>query len=277
MNQRLPTFSWLSAIVVTAAVLIADNSHASPQWDGDGGFSGDYSNIARLRWTGPGSPDTYAQYLARRGSTPFRSSLISSSNAKSRGSRIQKVLVIVNSALYAGIQTRLNTYVNDLTADGYAVDVYQNSGGTCVDMKNFILGNVSDLVGCVFVGDQPSAWFEHDYWGPEEFPCDLFYMDLDGTWTDTDTDGMYDAHAAGSGDEGPEIFVGHIDASMMSGNEVDITNDYFDKNHLYRLGGIPHSGYALTYTEDDWASIPSQRTDIKYAYGDTGFDDVSIQ
>ena len=34
----------------------------------------------------------------------------------------------------------------------------------------------------MFVGDLPAAWYECEIWGHEEFPCDLYYMDLDGSW-----------------------------------------------------------------------------------------------
>ena len=42
-------------------------------------------------------------------------------------------------------------------------------------------------MGCVFVGDIPTAWYEvaNDYgtYGYKTFPCDLFLMDLDGKAT----------------------------------------------------------------------------------------------
>jgi len=179
---------------------------------------------------------------------------------------------LVNAGIRSGIQTQLDVYVADLVAEGYTVEVHDVSGGDHVSLKDLILTNSTDLVGCVFVGDLAAAWFEHDYWGYEEFPCDLFFMDLDGQWSDGDSDGKYDSHSGGAGDEGPEIFVGRIDASMMSGNEVAITNAYLIKNHSYRSGGYTPTNHALSYTEDDWAGFWDIRTDISGAY--PSFDDV---
>jgi hypothetical protein len=250
---------------------------AASAWDGDGGHSADYSSIPRLRWTGPGEPGTYKDYLAARSQAPFRAELVHSGVSTGRdvprgGARASKALVLVENGLYNGIQTNLAFYVADLQADGYAVEVHTITGGTYEDLKNFILNNQTDLVGCVFFGNLPAAWFEFDYWGAEEFPCDLYFMDLDGDWIDSDNDDKWDAHTAGTGDVGPEIFVGRIDASMMTGDEVTMTNDYLDKVIAYRNGGINVPAYGLTYTEDDWAVYMDMRTDIKFAYPD--FDDV---
>jgi len=242
---------------------------AAPGRDADGGYSGDYSHIPLLKWAGPGAPGTFEKYMLRRPNEPFRAVPIGSYGAPRTAGRPNKALVLVNSALYGSIQSRLAAYAADLVDDGYAVEGYQISGGTAESLKTFIIAHSTDLAGCAFVGDIAAAWYEYQ---SEEFPCDLFFMDLDGEWLDTDHDGKYDAHGAGTGDEGPEIFVGRIDASMMSGDEVRMTNDYFDKDHLYRNGGYYPPSHALTYTEDDWASYMDMRTDIKYAY--SSFDDV---
>jgi hypothetical protein len=238
----------------------------------DGGYSADYSGIPRLRWMGPGEPDTYEDYMKGRSSAPFQVEFRYGSASSPDGSRAVKALVLVNATLYPAIQERLTTYVSDLEQAGHLVEVFTTGGGTPQEMKTFIMGHTSDLDGCVLLGDHPAAWFEHSFWGDEQFPCDLYYMDRDGAWTDSDMDGLWDGHSAGTGDEGPEIFLGRIDASMMTGNEADITSAYLEKNHAYRTKSIPLANHALSYTEDDWAAFMDIRTDIKYAYPD--FDDI---
>jgi hypothetical protein len=241
-------------------------------WDTDGGFDADYSDIPRLRWEGPGKPDTHQEYMHGRMSIPFSAVLVYFTPERSSGVRSTKALVMVNSTLYESIQTNLARYVTDLENDGYTVEVHQITGGSPIELKAFIITNSTDLAGCVFVGDLPVAWYESEVWGHEEFPCDLYYMDLDGTWMDNDLDGLFDSHTAGTGDVGPEIFIGHIDTSMMNGDEAALTNEYLDKNHNYWIGGIYVPNYALSYTEDDWAMYIDMRTDIQYSYPD--FDDI---
>jgi len=129
----------------------------------------------------------------------------------------------------------------------------------------------------VFIGSLPAAWFEvaNDFgtYGYASFPCDLYFMDLDGSWWDLQSTapmqaGVYDSHTAGSGDTAPEIFIARIDASMMSHDtEVNIMQDYFDKDDDYWMGNYSLLKYGLTYTEDDWAGYTDFRNDISYMYG----------
>jgi hypothetical protein len=274
-KTRVPLLSAAIIAGVTLGVLQGvgfSQTGPAPHGDADGGFEADYSGIPRLQWMGPGQPGTYREYLRSHPGSPLSSTPVYLDPTGGRSGRATKALVLVESSLYAGIQTNLARYVTDLQSDGYTVDVHQITGGTPASLKAFLLANSTDVVGCVFVGDLPVSWFEAEVWGHEEFPCDLFYMDLDGTWTDSDGDGKFDGHSAGTGDEGPEIFIGRIDTSMMSGDEATITNSYLDKDHNFRAGLVYAPDYALTYTEDDWAGSSGHGTDIQYSY--PGFDDI---
>jgi hypothetical protein len=111
------------------------------------------------------------------------------------------------------------------------------------------------MEGCILIGDLPIPWYETDFGDPPEhaeFPIDLFYMDMDGLFDDTDSDGMYDAHF---GDVAPEIWVGRLTASPMTlgdATEVSLIENYFRKDHLYRCGLMPVESRSLVYVDDDW-------------------------
>lgn len=232
----------------------------------------DRKSIPLLKWMGPeGSrPGTYEEYIARFPITHFTIQHIVSKNTGAIPAT-GKVLVIVNTAVYSNLTSRINRYVSSLDVHGYSVELHTSSGGSAEDLKAFIQARETNLIGCVFIGSLPVAWYEvaddfYEY-GYASFPCDLFFMDLDGTWQDGNTNGLYDAHIDGSGDQSPEIFIGRIDASMMSGNEYDLLSDYFDKNNDYWQGNITLLKYGLTYTEDDWASHPDFLHDMSYLYG----------
>ncbi len=125
-------------------------------------------------------------------------------------------------------------------------------------MRAFLQGLYSSgLDGCVLVGDFPVAWYEIDgCWdkrGHEEFPTDLFYMDMDGTFGDYDSDGLYDTH---SGNVAPDIWLGRLTASPLNldgTDEISLLQNYFYKNHQYRCGLAPVLNRALVYVDDDWA------------------------
>jgi len=181
--------------------------------------------------------------------------------------------IIVNADLRSGIQTSLDRYVSDLAADGYQAELITASGGTPEEFRAFLLTQYQQgMQGAVLIGDLPIAWYETYCWDPvdhETFPCDLYYMDLDGLWEDTDSDGMYDSH---SGDVDPEIWIGRLTASPMTiygADEATLLNNYFLKNHLYRIGQLPLADRALLYIDDDWQySHEYWGDDIGMAYSD---------
>jgi len=166
------------------------------------------------------------------------------------------IYVLVNISIYSDVQSQLDQYVLDVSSDGYWVEVYTIQGGSPEDVRVFLQGGLSGgLVGCLFVGDVPEPWYEmYGCWGGgnEEFPIDLFYMDLNGLWADSDSDGVFDGH---SGDVAPEIWVGRLKASNIEGDEVQQINNYFEKNHLYRIGIRTAQRRALVYIDDDWTDM----------------------
>jgi parallel beta-helix repeat protein len=173
--------------------------------------------------------------------------------------------VIVEASIIDSLETYLERYLNDLRGTGDYAQLYIFSGNA-VQLRSLLKDAYSrDLKGCVLVGDLPIAWYEmNEDWGDgrgvchEEFPTDLFYMDLDGTWTDTDSNGKYDQH---TGNRLPEIWVGRIKASNMAENEISLIQNYFDKDHNFRTGALTLPCSGLTYVDDDWVAAEAYDTD----------------
>lgn len=182
------------------------------------------------------------------------------------GGRGDRVLVVVADYLVEPLSFQLARFASDIAADGWTVEVTAMGGGTAEDLKTLLQG-VPGLDGAILVGFLPCAWYEEDYWAVEEFPCELFLADLDGTWQDQDADGFYDGH---TGSVSPEIWLGRIDASAMSyASEVSVLASYFDKNHLYRTGTMPMNSRALSFVDDDWSSSYSD-CGLGAIYGSAG-------
>ncbi|KPK74472.1 MAG: hypothetical protein AMJ89_06260 [candidate division Zixibacteria bacterium SM23_73] len=204
----------------------------------------DSKKVKRLQWIDPlgREPISFKQFQATRLPTaPLKVKTLRRVSAKPI--RIPKtndslVAVIVNSDLYSRIQTSLDQYVDDLVQDGYTVEVDLWSGGNYQDLRDSLKYKWihSDLVGAVLVGDLPVPWCELYVWGAEEFPIDYYLMELDGTWSDSDNDGLLEGLSAGSGDLGPEIWVGRLaPSSLVWGSEAQLLENYFTKNHNYRI------------------------------------------
>ncbi|MEO0252531.1 MAG: hypothetical protein ABIM13_00460 [candidate division WOR-3 bacterium] len=184
---------------------------------------------------------------------------------KSKTEKRQNLInIVVNSRIYSGILDSLNVYVSDLESEGYEVRVDTISGSDIFSLRTHLASLLdSGLTGAVFIGEVPIAWYEYtSEEGVEEFPCDLFFMDLNGTWIDSDNDQKFDNH---TGNKAPEIWVGRIDASKMTfGDEISFVNKYLSKIHKYREGGFSVPQKALAYVDDDWYSFGNCNLNLLY-------------
>jgi hypothetical protein len=178
----------------------------------------------------------------------------------------ESILVVVQGDLYPQISESIDTYIDDLEDEGNSVYLLQFSGTSALDLRYQLMYyyQIEAITGAVLVGDLPVAVFElfedfnnNGIWDPDEnwvdFPCDLFYSDVDGNWEDTDANGYYDVH---DGDMHPELFIGRIKAEnlpLLGQSEASLLNAYFWRTHLYHRGLINFPSRALGYIDDDWA------------------------
>jgi hypothetical protein len=162
------------------------------------------------------------------------------------------VEVVVNAAIYPDLTSELTQYTSDLVAAGWSVRI-DTMRGTQPQALRTLLQGVTNIKGAVLVGELPIAWYYSD-WGdnqPEEFPCDLYFADLDGTWTDSNHDGIFDGH---TGNVAPEIWVGRLYTRPLTwDDEVRLLKHYFYKNHLYRTGGLSLPDSGLCFNDEDWS------------------------
>jgi hypothetical protein len=172
----------------------------------------------------------------------------------------------------------LTGYISDLESAGFTVEasIYPVSA-TVEGLKDYLVDKHGEgLTGAVLIGELPFAWYQidddftnrglflppYDYY--EEFPCDLFLCDLDGTWVDDSahtgdrytsmtagSDGIYDSH---TGNREAEIWVSRIDASHSTGIDIiELYHDYFDRAHAYRTGQLTFPSKAILFADDPWA------------------------
>ena len=174
---------------------------------------------------------------------------VSSADLQSNGPH---VVVLVDSRICDALASSLQQYKEDVIKSGFSVNLTETSrllNETREGVKEYLqrFWNLTNqtLTGAVLVGDIPEAWYEV---GSNVFPTDLYYMDMNGTWMDTNGNGIDDRHLDPSG---PEIWVGRLKVSTVAGEPVDLLKRYFDRNHLFRnnLVSIPW-WRALLYMDD---------------------------
>ena len=224
------------------------------------------SDVTPLRWQSPDNskPLSFSEWHSKLEPRPFRiKPLIAPSRLESR------VDFFIEETLAAALRPALETLAIDLERETVAVSVFSVSGTSAETLKAVLKDEyATGMTSAVFVGDLPIAWFQmiddfnnqgaND--GYEEFPCDLYFMDLDGTWKDSlvrlDTldslvagsDSIYDLHRDSIT---PEIAVSRLPASAIGSAETLLAS-YFDKDHRYRNQQLPVADRALVYIDDDW-------------------------
>jgi hypothetical protein len=172
------------------------------------------------------------------------------------------VAIIVEPGLWATgpVQTAINTYRTDLNNTGYNTILYNSFIASAPTLRGLLQNWYStyNIIGAVLIGNLPYIQYYHPANGSfsaESFVCDLYYMDLDGSWYDTDTNGIYDRHNASLGsDIYPEIYVGRIDATTrtLGGTVANEIITILNRIHSYRIGGVARTHQAITYIDDDW-------------------------
>lgn len=173
-----------------------------------------------------------------------------------------KILMLINYSVYPEIKASIDQYIKDTAYEGYFVMAYRVKDGTPAELRKFIQGK-RPMVGTLMVGALPVAWFEmdDDFDGYAEFPCDLYFMDLNGTWNDPDNDGKFSEHPT---NVEPEIWVGRLWTPAGHGNDAVLLNNYFARNHKFRKGGFGYSDRALAYVDDDWTGFDDCAFDLMF-------------
>ena len=170
-------------------------------------------------------------------------------------------LIITTESLYDSLSVELKTYAEDVhTIYGYGIYLETTTNASPYQVKNLIVSYQQNLIGVFLIGNIGECMFEisDDYsWLPNSFdyktwPCDLYFMDIDGCWGDSDNNGTYDLH---TGDVQPDIIFGRLSADGLSslGSEVELIRGQLIKSHNFWWKSSYHSAQtALNYIYRDW-------------------------
>ncbi|MBN1232114.1 MAG: T9SS type A sorting domain-containing protein [Candidatus Coatesbacteria bacterium] len=219
-----------------------------------------------LKWTDPlgRKPLSYNSFLSNHSrllKTGYPTYLSPKSDKRADG----LLVLVIADYLQSPLATELNTFKADLENEGYTVQTIIWTGGDAEELRAQIASYLSsNLEGAILIGELPVAWYREDN---EEFPIELFYTDLNGVWTDSNSDGIYDKH---TGDVTPEIWTGRLwSANLTWGDEIQLLKDYFLKNHAYRTGDLKLPYKAILMIDDDWHDWagPDAEEGMSYLYG----------
>ncbi len=174
-------------------------------------------------------------------------------------------LCVVEAELCEALETDIAVWVQDLEREARNVIIISWTGTSYIDLKTVISDYyyTENISGVFLLGNLPVFWFElwEDWDGDNiqgegeewvEFPMEEYFADLDGIWSDLDHDGVYDLH---DGEMDAELAVSRLrgDNLDLAGEEVEIIQNWFERNNLYRNGIMEDSDIALGYIDDDWS------------------------
>lgn len=180
-----------------------------------------------------------------------------------------KLLVFIDSTTADAIGTELKIWKDDMRSDGWQI-VPRKIGpfATVQSIKNQIVADYNadpaNVRAVLLIGDVPVPYSGNTNWDghPEHngaWPCDAYYADVDGLWTDNSVNNTTTARLANRNVPGDgkfdqsvlpspaELIVGRVDFSNLSeatfgATPIELLKRYIDKNHKFRTKqfGVPN-------------------------------------
>jgi hypothetical protein len=184
-----------------------------------------------------------------------------------------RIALIVHDDVAAAAPAALTAFEQALANEGHTLIRTFYSDGSAAELRAALAGyyaEAASLDGAIMVGDIPYVLYElmqdWDGCGPmppvyDDFPCDLYYMDLDGQWDDSTDDGMvqpgngkFDRH---SGDRDLEIWVTRIKTDTLAefGCEGTLFSSYVEKRNAFAAAPPSTTARGLVYNDDDWTCL----------------------
>lgn len=183
------------------------------------------------------------------------------------------VLLFVDADIVAPLAPELERLRKDLAGDGWQIiEHIADASATVQTVKNQILADYnapsSNVKSVFLLGKIPvpysgnSAWDGHSPDHTGAWPCDAYYAELNGTWTDVSINNTVPDRAANDNIPGDgkfdqstiptsvELQVGRVDFRRLTegtfgATTVELLRRYLDKNHNWRTGAYTVENKAL--------------------------------
>ncbi|MEO8066858.1 MAG: T9SS type A sorting domain-containing protein [Flavobacteriales bacterium] len=190
-----------------------------------------------------------------------------------------KLVLLVDNTFSTSLANELTQLQNDMKADGWTVlrnDVSRTASVTSVrnTVKSHYNSDPANVKALFIVGHVPVPYSgELNPDGHSEhkgaWPCDGYYGDMDGTWTDNTVDRTtaartenYNVPGDGKFDQndfatGVELQVGRVDMYDMpafSQGETQLLRNYMNKLHAYKVKDFAPQERGLVYDNLQWVA-----------------------
>jgi hypothetical protein len=180
------------------------------------------------------------------------------------------LLLVIDDTMAAALQPEIDLLELDLIGDGWTVlrrTFARHGSATPPQLRGFIQNVYTTapggLTAVYLLGKLPyaqSGSMAPDGHSAHPQHADVFYADMDGTWSDSDGDGVYSDNYV-PGNRLAEVQLGRVDMAGMGAwpiNEEQLLRLYLHKSHAFRTGllEVPRTGiYASGYCDVEWQNV----------------------
>lgn len=213
-----------------------------------------------------------------------------------------KILVFIDSITADQLGADLITFKNDLRGEGWQTVSIKTGNSTTVQwVKNQIVNafnaDPNNVKAVLLIGNTPIPYSGSNAWDGQPdhqgaWPCDAYYGDVNGTWTDnsiniSNTSRLANRNVPGDGKfdqnqlpSAMELMVGRLDFRRLSAATfgmppVELLRRYLIKNHLFRTGQYMVPRRALVDDHLGWSNGDAFAADgYRNAYPLTDTDQV---
>lgn len=155
-----------------------------------------------------------------------------------------RLLYVVEKNLYTSISDDISSQINQINSRGGSAFLeLADSHISHSELKDILSPYARTIDSALLIGNLPVAWYEQQAFGSyESFPTDLYFMDFNARWNDSNSNGRYDSHS--------ELNL-QIAVSRLNGSASEIKH-YFSKVDDYRQGVSLGLSRAFIFKDDDW-------------------------
>ncbi|MDI6883065.1 MAG: hypothetical protein QMC93_01135 [Patescibacteria group bacterium] len=171
---------------------------------------------------------------------------------------VQKLLLLVEDALYGELTQELSTYRNDVKRElGFETILKTFPSSVSIsEIKSYVIDvyNNNHLTGVLIVGNLPTAVFINVGFGASAVYSDRIYQDVDNKcdyllntpWNIGGTQGVgvFDAITCGRNEK---FWIARLTPNSSTESSLSLLKNYFDRNHSFRTGGYSYQPNLLLY------------------------------
>lgn len=250
--------------MIVSFSIVLDTDSAGQKRIGPDNYTKYHEREDRVREHIKNAEKSYNHYKSTQFDNDFSITVIRQSPDYGKSAADNYLIVVYQNLYNPATREPFMTYIDDLESEDWSVKlITATNNDDHVAMRDYLNRECNDnyIQGVFFIGGLAVAWYEMpvtnndgDTTGWHYFPCDLYYMDIDGDWTDKHRDnGIYDNR---SGLIEVDIWVGRLYTPTMTFHDVTETQlviRYLQKNHDYRRGKLRLKDQAFSYVQEDWA------------------------